>query len=350
MDPVPSSRERVKKAVRFGRPDRTPLSHAILPAAQIKYGPALAEILAEFRDDFGWDYMDDLPLDRFPPQYKPGDNRDDFGTLWRVEWPGICGIPVQGSITDLDRYAEYKWPDIFSAGPPKGRQYGGHMLGPDERWYARGGWFIYFEQLQQLRGMENFFLDLAFESAAFGRLLDDLLDFNLRWIDRWTALPYDGLHFGDDWGSQTNLLIRPAVWRRLFKPRYAEMFRKAKAAGMDVWFHSDGFINEIAGDLIEIGVDVLNFQVAVTGHDWAARNIRGRVAVRTDIDRQRVLPFGSPAEVREEVQRTFESCGTSAGGLIACGEIGPDVPLANIRAMYEAFRDFGKGSGAPLRP
>jgi uroporphyrinogen decarboxylase len=215
------------------------------------------------------------------------------------------------------------------------------MVGPDERWYARGGWITYFEQLQQLRGMENFLADLASEPPGLERLLDDLLAFNLSWIDQWTALGYDGLHFGDDWGGQTSLLVKPALWRKLFKPRYAEMFRRVKAAGMDVWFHSDGFINDIAGDLIEIGVDVLNFQVAVTGHRWAMGNIRGRVAVRTDIDRQSVLPFGSPAQVTEEVQRTFEMCGAASGGLIACGEVGPDVPLANVRAMYEAFRRYG---------
>ncbi|MBN1940198.1 MAG: hypothetical protein JW843_11480, partial [Candidatus Aminicenantes bacterium] len=72
------------------------------------------------------------------------------------------------------------------------------------------------------------------------------------------------------------------------------------------------------------------------------RTIRGRAAVRTDIDRQRVLPFGSPAEVRDEVARTFASCGTDEGGLIACGEIGPDVPMENIRAMYESFRACGR--------
>ena len=127
------------------------------------------------------------------------------------------------------------------------------------------------------------------------------------------------------------------------------MFRRVKAAGRDVWFHSDGFINDIAGDLAEIGVDVLNFQVAVTGHDWAARHVRGRIAVRTDIDRQAVLPFGSPSQVREEVARTFESCGTADGGIIACGEIGPDVPLANIRALYEAFRNWGAGRPDPAR-
>jgi hypothetical protein len=337
-----NSRERVRRAVHFQNPDRVPVSHAVLPAAQIKYGRALTEILAEYREDFGWDYMADLPGELFPPQYKKGLNRDDFGTLWRVEWAGICGIPVDWPVKDLGRYAEYRWPADFPAGPPAGRQYSGHMSGYDERWYARGGWFTYFEELQQLRGMENLMMDLAGMTAEFGTLLDDLLDFNLRWIERWTKLEYDGLHFGDDWGGQRSLLIRPETWRRVFKPRYAAMFERVRASGMDVWFHSDGWVNEIVGDLIEIGVDVINVQAAIIGHDWLARNARGRVAFRTDIDRQRVLPFGSPAEVKEEVQRTFEACGTPQGGLIACGEVGPDVPLENITAMYEAFREYGK--------
>jgi len=336
------SRDRVRRAVRFDRPDRVPISHAVLPAAQLRYGTALNEILAEYREDFGWDYLDDLPPSQFSALYRQGLNRDDFGTLWRVEWTGICGIPVDWPIRDLDRYEEYRWPADFSAGPPAGRQYSGHMCGFDGRWYARGAWITYFEQLQQLRGMENCLMDIAGESAAFGRLLDDLLAFHLRWIDKWTALEYDGLHFGDDWGGQHGLLIRPAVWRRIFKPRYQAMFSRAHAAGMEVWFHSDGFVNDIIGDLVEIGVDVVNVQVAVVGHDWIARNARGRLAFRTDIDRQKVMPFGSPAGVAEEVQRTFEACGTPEGGLIACGEIGPDVPLANVRAMYEAFRSYGR--------
>ena len=119
------------------------------------------------------------------------------------------------------------------------------------------------------------------------------------------------------------------------------MFRAVHDAGMDVWFHTDGHINEILGDLIEIGVDVINAQVPVIGHDWIARNARGNIAFRTDIDRQYVLPHGSPSEVKEEVQRTFEACGTPEGGLVACGEIAPEVPLENIVAMYEAFLEYG---------
>jgi uroporphyrinogen decarboxylase len=336
-----NSRERVKRAIRFQKPDRVPISHAVLPAAALKYGAALREILSEFREDFGWDYMEDLPVKDFPSPYKEGRHVDDFGTTWHSTMLGVYGIPVDWPIKDLSRYDEYRWPEVFSAGPPKGRLYSGHMAGYDDRWYARGAWITYFEQLQQLRGMENFLMDIATESKEFYRLLDDLLDFNLRWLDKWLRLEYDGLHFADDWGGQYGLMIKPEKWRRIFKPRYAEMFKRVHDAGMDVWYHSDGRINEILGDLVEIGADVINCQVAVVGHEWVARNARGRVAFRTDIDRQRILPFGSPAEVKEEVQRTFEACGTAEGGIIACGEVGPDVPLENVRAMYEAFLEYG---------
>jgi uroporphyrinogen decarboxylase len=335
------SRDRVQRAIHFRCPDRAPISHAVLPAAQQKYGQALNDLLAEYREDFGWDYMADLPPEKFPALYKPGRNADDFGTVWWVEWAGVCGIPIDWPIKDLGQYDAYRWPADFTAGPPKGRQYSGHMCGFDDRWYARGAWITYFEQMQQLRGMENFLMDIAGESAEFYRLLDDMLAFNLRWIDQWVRLEYDGLHFADDWGAQKSLMIRPDKWRRMFKPRYAEMFAAVHAAGMDVWYHSDGRINDILGDLIEIGVDVINCQVPVVGHDWIAANVRGKVTIRTDIDRQHVMPFGSPGQVKEEVHRTFEACGTAGGGLIACGEVGPDVSLENIQAMYEAFREYG---------
>ena len=177
-----NSRERVQRAIRFQKPDRAPISHAILPAASIKYGAALDDILREFREDFGWDYMDDLPRESFPPLYRQGRNTDDFGTVWQVETEGVCGIPVEWPIADLARYDAFGWPGDFDAGPPSGRLYSGHMVGYDVRWYARGAWITFFEQLQQLRGMENLLVDIALESADFCRLMDDMLAFNLRWM------------------------------------------------------------------------------------------------------------------------------------------------------------------------
>lgn len=335
-----NSRERVQRAIRFDHPDRPPISHAVLPGAQIRHGAALEEILAGVREDFGWEYLPDLRRADYPALYKGGLNRDEFGTLWSVTEEGVCGIPIEWPLADWSRYESFRWPE-FSAGPPKGRLYSGHMAGRSPDWYARGGWITFFEQMQQLRGMENLLADLAFETREVYRLRDDLLEFNLRWIAKWLAFEYDGLHFADDWGGQNRLLISPQLWRRFFKPAYRAMFERVSAAGVDVHFHSDGQIAEIIPDLIDLGVKVLNCQASVVGLETLKRRFAGAVCFRTDLDRQRILPFGTPRQVKEHVQEVFDHLGTPRGGVIACGEIAPDTPLENVRAMYEAFRSYG---------
>ncbi|NOX65213.1 MAG: hypothetical protein GXO85_05285 [Chlorobi bacterium] len=333
------SRERVKKTIKFQNPDRVPISHAILPAAQLKYGEALNDILANVHEDFGWEFLPDLKREDYSPIYKAGKNYDDFGTLWNVEMEGICGIPVEYPFADWDKFDDYKWPD-FGAGPPKARQYSGHMAGISEDYYARGGWITFFEQMQQLRGMEDLLMDIVYQSKEVFRLIEDMLEFNLNYIDKWLAHEYDGLHFADDWGAQNALIISPQQWREFFKPAYKKMFDKVKSAGLDVHFHSDGQIKEIIPDLIDIGVDVLNCQASVVGLDVLKKEFAGKICFRTDLNRQSVMPFGTPEEVKDHIHDVFNSLGTPDGGIIACGEIGPDIPLENIKAMYEIFMNY----------
>lgn len=335
-----SSRERVCRAIRFQRPDRPPISHAILPSAQYHYGEALKEITDAVPEDFGWSLLPDLPRDKLPPLYKHGTHMDAFGTTWWVTVEGRCGIPITFPLAGEEPdYDGYRWPDVFPAGVPKFRLYSGHMKGESPGYYARGGWIVFFEQMQQLRGFDATLMDLAVPTSGIGRLRDDLLAFNLAWLDRWLAGGYQGIHFADDWGTQTSLLISPSRWRSFFKPVYREMFAKVKRAGLDVWFHSDGMIVDIIPDLIEIGVDVLNCQASVMDRE-RLKAFAGKVAFRTDIDRQRILPFVSPAEVKAYINQLFHDLGTRDGGIVACGEISEDVPLANIRALYDAFLEF----------
>ncbi len=335
-----TSRERVIRAIGFQKPDVPPISHAILPSAQYRYGAELSKIINSFHEDFGWHLLPDLPREKLPPQYKLGKHTDDWGTGWYVTEEGRCGIPVEYPIKpDLSDYDQYKWPEVFSAGVPKYKLYSGHMAGKGNDYYARGGWIVFFEQMQQLFGFENLLVALTMEKPEVYRLRDDLLKFNLAWIDRWLASDYQGLHFADDWGSQSNLLIPPDLWRSFFKPVYKEMFTKVKSKGLHVWYHSDGDILEIIPDFIELGVDVLNCQASVMDLDQLNK-FAGKIAFRTDIDRQKVLPFVSPGEVKEYVFKLFHHLGTPDGGIIACGEISEDVPLENIKAMYEAFTEF----------
>jgi uroporphyrinogen decarboxylase len=284
--------ERVKRAIGFDCPDRVPISHAILPAAQIRYGNALDDILAGARDD--------------------------FGTLWDVNEEGLCGIPIEWPLADWKNYDIFRWPD-FTAGPPEARLYSGHMAGFSDDWYARGAWITFFEEMQQLRGMENLLADLASSRSAAAkkevyRLRDGLLAFNLDWIDKWLKYDYDGLHFADDWGSQTTLLISASAWREFFKPAYRAMFEKVSLAGVDVHFHSDGNIVDIIPDLLDMGVKVLNCQASVIGLDVLKKRFSGAVCFRTDLDRQRVVPFGKPQEVRAHILEVFGALGTKRGG------------------------------------
>jgi uroporphyrinogen decarboxylase len=335
-----NSRERVRRAIHFDTPDRIPIAHGVLPAAQLQYGAALEAILADYPDDFGWAYTDDLPPEQYPTRYQPGQQRDAFGTLWQSEALGMSGIPIAFPLAEWDAYAGYEWPEP-DATPAAGRLHSAHLEGCDARWYARGGVIKFFEQLEQLRGMQNFLMDIALEPPGYRRLIDDMLDYNLRWLDKLLAHRYDGIVFADDWGGQQHLLIAPQKWRTVFKPAYAAMFEKVKAQGMNVHLHSDGMILDIIPDLIELGVDVLNCQAPVIGLD-ALREFAGAICFRTDLDRQTILPYGSPAQVKEHVHAVFDALGTSEGGLIAFGEVGPDVPLENVRAMYAAFVAYGQ--------
>ena len=110
---------------------------------------------------------------------------------------------------------------------------------------------------------------------------------------------------------------------------------------MDVWYHTDGQVRDILADLIEIGVQVINCQVPVVGHEWIARNFRGRVAFRTDIDRQRIMPFGSPFGSQGRSSSNLRGVRLFAGRHRGLRRNRPRCSLENILAMYEAFREFG---------
>ena len=327
------------KAINFDYPDRPPISYAILPSAQLFYGEKLGDVLKDVHEDFGWNLLPDMIPGEYPPYYRKGEHRDDFGTLWSCAEDGEYGVPKQVPLENWDDYGEYRWPD-FEIKPAKKHLYSGHMDGPSEDYYARGGWITFFEQMQQLRGFNQVLLDLAIKDKMVYRLRDDLLEFHLRHLDKWLMFNYDGLHFADDWGSQQSLMIDPELWREFFKPAYKKMFDKVLRAGLDVHFHSDGYIIDIIPDLLDIGVKVINAQVNIMGLDEMKKRFSGSVCFRTDLDRQNVTLFGTPDDVRKHIDSVFRAVGSEKGGVISCGEIGRDTPLDNIKAMYETFMKF----------
>ena len=199
-----------------------------------------------------------------------------------------------------------------------------------------------------LRGTANFYMDLAADDGLADALLDRLLEHYLRWTE-WLLSRIGGqidiVKLADDLGSQESLLISPAMYRRHIKPRQAILYRHIKErCGCKLLLHACGAIRPIIPDLIEIGVDALNpVQISARGMDPAElkREFGGKITFwGGGVDTQHILSTGSPEEVRREVKQNLATFKPGGGYVFAqVHNIMPEVPIANLLAMYEAYRE-----------
>jgi uroporphyrinogen decarboxylase len=198
-----------------------------------------------------------------------------------------------------------------------------------------------FECAWALRGYERMLSDFALNPDIAERLLDFPYYYHLAAAKRLTQMGVDMIWIGDDVGAQKAMLISPKMWRRFLKPRMANFIAELKAINpqVKVAYHSDGFIYPIIPDLIEIGLDVLNpIQPASLDPVRLKQDFGDSLCFWGSIDEQHTLPFGSPVDVRNEVQTRLETLGKN-GGLI----IGPthhvqlDTPMENFWAMVDAI-------------
>jgi uroporphyrinogen decarboxylase len=200
------------------------------------------------------------------------------------------------------------------------------------------------------RGYEDFYVDLAINHQLMGKLLDKVNEVKAAYWER--ALEEVGeyadvMMLGDDFAGQDRLLMSPQTWRKLIKPRLKELFdflhTKSQAK---LFLHSCGSIREVIPDLIEIGLDILNpVQVSATGMDSAElKREFGKDLVfwGGGVDTQRVLPYGTPEEVRVEVRRRLDDL-MPGGGFVfnPVHNIQGDVPTENLMAMWETLQEYG---------
>ncbi|MBT3374906.1 MAG: hypothetical protein HN742_09060 [Lentisphaerae bacterium] len=337
-----TSRERIIAAIEFTGPDRCPIHHYTFPGAIWRHGRELLDLADRYPDDFANQAVRDNangPLADDEASEDIVEYTDGWGTVWRRMRAYTAGEVIRPAIPDWDSWLTYEFPPL----PPASHfeQFAAQVAEqhPEQFVYASAGGF--FQLMQHMRGPDNYFMDLAEDNDGVHELADRMMDRNVYHIERYVEAGVDAIILGEDWGAQHTLLIHPDMWRRFFKPRYRRMFEVARDAGVHVWFHSDGWILDIIDDLIEVGVSVLNPQHACMGTEAVGERVNGRILVRTDIDRQWVMPYGTPEDVRGAVKEAIQAFGTSGGGCMLHGEIGPEVPLANIEALYSAFYEFG---------
>lgn len=200
--------------------------------------------------------------------------------------------------------------------------------------------FVLFERAWTLRGFEQFFMDMGTDPGYTGELLDRITEIQLKLIHKYLELGIDGAYFGDDYGAQKSLLFSPGMWRTYIKPRLAKMFAPFVERGLPILMHSDGQIQKILPDLVEIGLTALNpVQPEVLEHAWLAENFKGKLAFYGGISTQTVLPNGSPEDVRKAVSACVETLAPDGTGLIIAPShrMMTDISMDNVTALLEAF-------------
>jgi uroporphyrinogen-III decarboxylase len=198
-----------------------------------------------------------------------------------------------------------------------------------------------WERVHFLRGYENAMSDLGWGEPSLRDLIRLIVDYNIEAVQKYLRYPeVDGIVFGDDWGEQNRLMVSPAAWREYFLDGYRAMFAAVKSRGRLVYFHTDGYLLPVVPDLIAAGADVINLQSRPNGLAGIRAACLGKVTVSVDLDRQRIMPWGTPEEMKAHVREIY--CGMEGwrGGLWVKAGIFPDTPLKNILAMCEVFEEL----------
>jgi uroporphyrinogen-III decarboxylase len=197
-----------------------------------------------------------------------------------------------------------------------------------------------FEQLQFLRGTVDLYMDLTDPPQSMLAFMSKMHEFYMELLLKWAKTDVDALKFMDDWGSQRILLINPAVWRHYFKPMYAEYAQIAHSYGKKLFMHSDGHILEIYPDLVEIGVDAVNSQIFCMGTS-KLEPYAGKITFWGEIDRQNLLPSGTPADIDGAVRDVYKHLWRN-GGCIAQCEFGAGAKPDNVMQVYASWDEISK--------
>lgn len=201
--------------------------------------------------------------------------------------------------------------------------------------------FSLFERAWTLSGMENILRGMLLESDFVHRLLDRILAFNLRLIENACRLEIDALMFGDDWGQQSGLIMGPELWREFIYPRIRQMYQAVKTRGKFVFIHSCGKVQELFPALIEAGLDVFNpFQPEVMDPFAMKKQFGEQLTFFGGISTQRLLPFGTVAQVKREVRELLKVVGAQGGYVAAPAHSIPgDAKPENIAAMLDVLQN-----------
>lgn len=249
----------------------------------------------------------------------------------------LAESPLTG-LQSEDELESYPWPSPddwdFSPIPGQIENIQQYWVWAHSRGIFEISWFI--------RGFNEFMMDLAMNPCLANALMDKVQAFLMECTKRTLNAgggKIDMMEYNDDVAGQNGMLVSPGMWREFVKPRMANFIKMCRENyGVKIMYHCCGGLRPIIGDLIEIGVDVLNpVQPIAAGMELQAlkRDFGSGITFNGGVDTQDLLPYATPDEVRREVRKIIDVVGKDGGYILAPSHVFQgDVPVDNILAMY----------------
>ena len=314
--------------------------------------------------------LDDV-LVRYPtlfPGFKKGQRKakteehksesiiDAWGCVWQIELDGLAGIVVGHPLDDWSKLDDYEPPDPLvqmDTAPADWEAKRKGIANAKQKGQLTSGGVAHgflFMRLYYLRGFENLMMDFATEEPKLHRLIEMIVKHTRTIVDQYLSMGIDVMEFADDLGTQTASVLSPETFHKWITPAYKEVMQPCRDAGCHVGLHSDGHTLELTDEFIESGLTITNPQDLVNGIDNIAREIKGRMCIRLDIDRQRIVPYGTRDEIRDLIEEEVRKLGSPEGGLEFIAGIYPPTAPENIDALCSALEEFrtywwdGRGS------
>jgi hypothetical protein len=236
------------------------------------------------------------------------------------------------------RLEDYEWPETDESTFDDAQR----ICRTNEDYCVFGGVSHLWEMAWQLTGFTEIMRMFYTEPDKANAIIGNLDKTRLEQARLLCEAGADVICDGDDVGMQRGMMMSVQVWRRFLKPRYAELARLCHERGAFFFFHSDGWIEPIIPDLIEIGVDILNPIQPECMDPVKLKELYGdELCFEGTVGVQSTLPFGTPEDVAEEVKERISSLGPTGLILGPTHAMQPDVSVDNILALYRTAHKYG---------
>jgi uroporphyrinogen decarboxylase len=303
---------------------------------------------------YWYDFYDDsYTLKGYAQRWRDiGDGRQEYVDEWGNTWARLDayskGEVVRGAIENIDDVYSVPLPDLANLA-----NFAGLFSDVDNEKFRLGHLPGFpFNIARKMRRLDQFLVDLLLEQEKICALLKRIEDLLAETIVQYGRFGADGVMFPEDWGMQNGMMINPQLWRKVFKPGFDRLCNVAHTHGLKVFMHSCGKITEIIPDLIEVGIDVLQFdQPQLHGVDNLAR-FHGRITFWCPVDIQVTLPKKDTKLIQAEAREMIQKLGGPEGGFIA--GYYPSPAAIGLEAEWQeaacqAFTRFGdyRSSSSP---